>query len=121
MTDRSLASLSRAPLTLGRAAWRSRRLMRDQWRSPEEIRELQATRLRAIVRHAYENTEFYRRRFDEAGVSPEDIRGVEDLPLLPITRREHLREAEAMIAKDFDRRTMHRSTTSGSMVRPMTT
>lgn len=43
--------------------------------------------IRYIVSHAYKNVPFYRKSFNQAGVDPLSIRGVEDLPRLPITTR----------------------------------
>ena len=51
----------------------------------EELRKGQEERLRALVKRAYENTVFYRRKFDEAKVKPEDIKTLEDLQKLPLT------------------------------------
>ncbi|MCX6000271.1 MAG: hypothetical protein NTU41_11995 [Chloroflexi bacterium] len=49
------------------------------------IKDIQTEKLRALVHRAYEKTVFYRRRFDEAGIKPEDIRTVEDLQKVPLT------------------------------------
>ena len=47
--------------------------------SRDEITALQLERLRWTLRHAYDNVPFYRRRFDEAGVGPDDCRDLADL------------------------------------------
>jgi phenylacetate-CoA ligase len=60
--------------------------------SLEELRAHQLDRLRATLRHAYENVELYRRKFDEAGVKPEDCRSLEDLARFPFTTKADLRE-----------------------------
>src|SRR5690606_483614 len=62
----------------------------------EQLRALQDERLRRLVAYVYERVPLYRQRFDEAGVSPADIRGVEDLPRLPITRKDDLRDTYPM-------------------------
>mgnify|MGYP006385861017 len=49
----------------------------------ESLRRLQSERLVHIVRYTYENVEFYRKRMDEAGVKPEDIRSIDDISKLP--------------------------------------
>lgn len=46
--------------------------------------------IRHIVSHAYKNVPFYRKSFNEAVIDPSSIRGVEDLPQLPITTRLNL-------------------------------
>jgi phenylacetate-CoA ligase len=60
--------------------------------SRDELRALQLERLRWTVRHAYENVPLYRRKFDEAGVGPDDIRTLDDVALLPFTTKDDLRE-----------------------------
>ncbi|GAA5049936.1 phenylacetate-CoA ligase [Thermocatellispora tengchongensis] len=59
---------------------------------PDELRELQLRRLRATLRHAYDNVGHYRKKFDEAGVAPEDCRTLEDLARFPFTTKADLRE-----------------------------
>nr|QIZ02150.1 phenylacetate--CoA ligase [Streptomyces sp. S1D4-11] len=58
----------------------------------EQLRELQLDRLRATLRHAYDNVELYRRKFDEAGIKPDDCRSLEDLSRFPFTTKADLRE-----------------------------
>lgn len=57
-----------------------------------DIKKLQSERLVEQVKHVYENVEFYRNRMDEAGVKPEDIKGVEDLHKLPFINKDDLRD-----------------------------
>ncbi|GAA3929208.1 phenylacetate--CoA ligase PaaK [Microbacterium soli] len=57
-----------------------------------ELEALQLERLQWTVRHAYENVPHYTRKLDEAGVSPADIRSLEDVRLLPFTTKEDLRQ-----------------------------
>jgi phenylacetate-CoA ligase len=56
-----------------------------------ELERLQSERLGATVRWCAERVPFYRRAFDEAGVAPESVRGVEDLARLPFTTKADLR------------------------------
>jgi phenylacetate-CoA ligase len=60
--------------------------------SRDELQALQLERLRWTVRHAYENVPLYTRKFDEAGVKPDDIRSLDDVALLPFTTKADLRE-----------------------------
>lgn len=59
----------------------------------EVIRAMQDERLVRQVRHVYENVPYYRAKMDAAGVTPADIKGVEDLHLLPFITKDDLREA----------------------------
>ncbi len=58
----------------------------------EDLRALQLQRLQAIVERVYHLVPFYRRRLDEAGVKPEDIRTLDDLKRLPFTTKQDIRD-----------------------------
>ena len=60
--------------------------------SRDELSALQLDRLRRVLHHAYDNVLLYRRRFDAAGVHPEDLRTLADLSWFPFTVKEDLRE-----------------------------
>jgi phenylacetate-CoA ligase len=60
--------------------------------SRDEITALQLERLRWTLRHAYDNVPFYRRRFDEAGVHPDDCRELADLANYPFTVKQDFRD-----------------------------
>ncbi|QAY58701.1 phenylacetate--CoA ligase [Microbacterium protaetiae] len=57
-----------------------------------ELQALQLKRLQWTVQHAYENVPPYRQKFAAAGVSPEDIRTLDDVRRLPFTTKADLRE-----------------------------
>ncbi len=58
----------------------------------EALESIQLRRLQATVARVYNATPFYRRRFDEAGVAPADIRSLSDLQKLPFTTKTDLRD-----------------------------
>ena len=60
--------------------------------SREEMKALQSEKLVKQVKNVYENVAFYRKKMDEAGVKPEDIRSIDDIGKLPFTTKEDLRE-----------------------------
>ncbi len=60
--------------------------------SQEQIRAWQDERLIKQVKHVYDNVELYRKRMDEKGLKPEDIKGVEDLHKLPFITKDDLRD-----------------------------
>ncbi|MET8830188.1 phenylacetate--CoA ligase PaaK [Streptomyces sp. NPDC004610] len=87
--------------------------------SREEVRALQLTRLRATLRHAYDNVELYRKKFDAAGVGPDDCRSLDDLARFPFTTKADLRDTYpfGMFAVPMDQvRRVHAS--SGTTGRP---
>lgn len=56
------------------------------------LRQLQNERLRKLVHYVYTKVPFYRNIFDEKGIAPKDIKGVEDLHKLPFTKKSDLRD-----------------------------
>ena len=60
--------------------------------SRDELAALQLARLRWSLGHAYRNVPHYRRKFDEAGVHPDDLRSLADLAKFPLTSKADLRE-----------------------------
>ena len=58
----------------------------------EDLKKLQSERLVSVVKRSYENVECFRKRMDEAGLKPEDIRGTEDLSKIPFSYKKDLRD-----------------------------
>ncbi len=59
----------------------------------EEIKKLQSEKLVKQVKHVYENVPYYRKLMEEKGVTPDDIKGIEDLHKLPFLTKNDLRDA----------------------------
>ncbi len=55
--------------------------------------ELQEERLKKIVRHCYDRIPVYKEKFGDAGISPEDVRTLDDLAKVPFTTKDDLRKA----------------------------
>ncbi|WP_436344795.1 phenylacetate--CoA ligase PaaK [Natronorubrum sp. FCH18a] len=90
-----------------------------QYRSRDELRQLQSARLRDTVEYAFENVPFYRRTLDDAGVSPADVDSIEDVQSLPFTTKADFRETypDGLFAVDDDElRRIHAS--SGTTGKP---
>ena len=60
---------------------------------PEALRALQTEKLIRQVRHVYDNVPYYRALMDQKGVSPDDIKSIDDLHLLPFLTKADLRDA----------------------------
>ena len=60
--------------------------------SRDELTKLQNERLVETVKHVYENMAPYRAKMDEMGLTPDDIKGIEDLHKLPFLTKDFLRE-----------------------------
>ncbi len=59
--------------------------------SRNELQTQQLSRLRDTVHHAYTNVPFYRKKLDESGVHPRDIKSLDDIRALPFTTKEDMR------------------------------
>lgn len=58
----------------------------------DKMRALQSERLKATVEDVYNRVPFYKKKLDEAGVKPSDIRSLEDVSKLPFTTKEDFRD-----------------------------
>ncbi|MFO7990681.1 MAG: phenylacetate--CoA ligase [Thermoplasmata archaeon] len=58
----------------------------------EDIRELQEEKMMKMVRYAYENVPMYKRIFKEEGITPDDIKSLEDVHKIPFTVKDDLRD-----------------------------
>ncbi|WP_424355229.1 phenylacetate--CoA ligase family protein [Methanobacterium sp. MBAC-LM] len=61
--------------------------------SENDKEALQLERLQMAVKRAYESVPYYKKRFDELGVKPEDIKTLKDIEKLPFTTKDDLRDA----------------------------
>lgn len=66
--------------------------LRIECMSRDEMTALQSERLVKQVKNVYDNVSFYRKKMDELGVLPGDIKGIEDIDKLPFTTKEDLRD-----------------------------
>ena len=58
----------------------------------EQLEALQLRRLQDLCRRVYANVPFYNKKFDEAGIKPDQVRSLKDLERLPFTEKKHLRD-----------------------------
>jgi phenylacetate-CoA ligase len=96
-----------------------RELERTQWLSLDELLARQAADLRALVAHVHAHVPFYRKRFDEAGIGPDAIRGPDDLRRLPIFSSADLRGTQADRSSTASPLPSIKKTTGGSTGRPL--
>ena len=71
--------------------------------SREQIRAWQDERLVKQVKHVWDNVPYYRKKMEDAGVCPEDIKGVDDIRKLPFVTKADLREGYpyGLLAEDL--------------------
>ena len=60
--------------------------------SRDELQTLQSARLVKLVDRVYHNVEFYRKKMQQLGIEPGDIKGIEDITKLPFTTKNDLRD-----------------------------
>ena len=60
--------------------------------SRDELQNLQSARLVKLVDRVYHNVEFYRKKMQQLGIEPGDIKGIEDITKLPFTTKADLRD-----------------------------
>ena len=58
----------------------------------EQLREIQSIRLKKMAEYVYHNTPFYRKKFQEMGLEPGDIKDIDDIVKLPFTNKLDLRD-----------------------------
>ncbi len=64
--------------------------------SEEKMRRLQWEKLKKMLEYVYEKSPFYRKKFDEAGIKPADIKNFDDFATkVPLTTKEELRDLQA--------------------------
>jgi len=62
-------------------------LKRDQWKDPRELRKIQFKKLKAVIKHAYNNVPHYHNAFSKVGIRPDDVKNFEDLRKLPLVSK----------------------------------
>lgn len=104
------------------STWLQAQRLRKSWRMGS-FEQLQTLKLRAILHHAYYNVPFYHRKFEEAGIRPEDIQSLQDLNKIPTTTKSEIQASpiEDMFAKGVNINDCARNITSGSSGTPLVT
>jgi len=90
------------------------RIRREQWIERDELERRQWSRFRRVLRHAFESSPFYARKYREAGLTPDDVRERSDLDKIPVVTRTELRHPEELIPERWRPESMPHSFSSGS-------
>src|SRR4030067_2017276 len=95
-------------------------LEETQFWKPEELRRLQWRLLKNIISHAHIQSFFYRRRFDQLGIRPEDIRSFQDFLQIPfLTKRDIKDDLDDLLSKDYPPAKREKNQTGGSTGSPL--
>ncbi|MDD5081363.1 MAG: phenylacetate--CoA ligase [Candidatus Omnitrophica bacterium] len=58
----------------------------------EELRQIQSKRLKELAQRVCDNSLFYKKRFSDLGITPKDIKSIDDITKLPFTEKDNLRD-----------------------------
>ena len=97
-----------------------RELDRSQFFSPDQIASIQLERLRTIVRHAYDHTEYYRKVMDQYGLSPDSLTSLDQIRKFPILTKDDIRNnPDSLISNLHAKERMIHKRTGGSTSVPL--
>lgn len=95
-------------------------MMRDDWLTESEIKEVQDRKLQKLVNHCYETVPYYTKLFDRLKIRPEQIKTREDLQVLPVLTKQVIRENyEDLFSKVISPKRWRKSSTGGSTGMPL--
>ena len=99
-----------------------RELMETEYLSLDELNQLQQKKLVEIMHFAYDNSEFYRERFDSVGILPHEINEVSKLTRIPLLSKKDVRENlnTGLLVKSVSQDQILQINTSGSTGEPFT-
>ena len=87
--------------------------------SRDEISALQLERMQRTLQHAYDNSPFYKKHFNDHGVHPEDLKTLGDLVKFPYTSKQHLRDTYPFGMFAVEQKTLRRiHASSGTTGKP---
>ena len=94
-------------------------LERTQWLSPEELKNLQFEKVQRLISYAYDHVPFYRKRFLDADIHPEDIKSLQDFQAIPfLTRDDVVNHKDELLSKEYSGK-FFKSSTGGSTGKAM--
>lgn len=91
----------------------------SQWRSSEQLRDLQWKKLRQLIEHCWREVPYYRETWKGLGIGPEDIRSPADYALLPVLTKPEIRANFDALHASSMRTGMLYKTTGGSTGEPL--
>lgn len=95
-------------------------LEKQQYLSVDELEALNWGKRKNIVKHAFENVEYYHKKYSQIGFSPEDLKRPEDFLKLPVLTKNEIRDHfKGLISKKAIKNQIRLSTTGGSTGEPL--
>lgn len=97
-----------------------KRVWQNQYMSKDQLMEMQQSKVKNILNHAYNNTLFYKRKFDEAGFHPDFFHDLKDIEKIPILKKEEIKSrGDSMMAKNLPEMRAESVNTGGTTGIPM--
>lgn len=98
------------------------KLMQSQWKSYNELKNLQYKKLKSILKFSYENIPLYHKKFKQVNLKPDDIKKTEDLIKLPFLTKDEVQNnfPVGIVAPNVDISKCWTPHTSGSSGKPLT-
>ncbi|MHB8337112.1 MAG: phenylacetate--CoA ligase family protein [Ignavibacteriaceae bacterium] len=94
--------------------------LNSQWYSPEQVKANEWAKLKKLIEHSYMNVKYYNELFHKIGITPKDIRTMEDFQQLPILTKEIIRRREKdLVAKNYKDYKPRKKFTGGSTGAPL--
>jgi phenylacetate-CoA ligase len=64
----------------------------NQYLSEKELEKIQLVKIKILLSHAYDNTVFYKRKFEQAGFHPDTFHDLKDIEQIPVLTKDKIRE-----------------------------
>ncbi len=104
----------------GRYHESKRFLEESQWYTPEQLTSYQEEKLRDLIHYSYEHVPYYKRIFNERGLKPSDIQGIDDLSKLPVLTRDLFKKHfHELLSDEYDFKQVKKGHTSGTTGSPI--
>ena len=97
-----------------------KRVWNNQYVSKAQLMEMQLSKVKNILNHAYNETIFYKKKFDEAGFHPDQFCDLEDIKKIPILKKDEIKtQVDTMVATNLPEMRAESVNTSGTTGIPM--
>ncbi|WP_319586816.1 hypothetical protein [uncultured Desulfobulbus sp.] len=91
----------------------------NEYCSIDEIKEKQFDKLKKIIDHCYTNVQFYKKKFDDVGFKPDDLKDFSDLKCIPyLTKNDVQKNMHLMVAKNYTINSLFLDSSGGSTGKP---
>lgn len=92
----------------------------SQWKSPTELKQLQWNKLKKLLDYSYTYVPYYKEKFDELCLTPDDIKNPDDFRKLPILTKEDIeKNISRMTSLMYDQKDLIKNSTGGSTGRTL--